>query len=61
MPNEINEDDGVILQNRSYGKPFLLLQASPNAIHRYMVPADKSQNNSSYALLVPFSLKESNI
>nr|CAD2167717.1 unnamed protein product [Meloidogyne enterolobii] len=60
MPNEINEDDGVILQNSSYGKPFLLLQASPNAIHRYMVPADRTQNNS-YALLVPFNLKESNI
>ncbi|CAK5123796.1 unnamed protein product [Meloidogyne enterolobii] len=73
MPNEINEDDGVILQNSSYGKPFLLLQASPNAIHRflnhfkfltfifsYMVPADRTQNNS-YALLVPLNLKESNI
>ena len=36
MPNEINEEDGLILQNRSYGKPFLLLQASPNAIHRFI-------------------------
>jgi hypothetical protein len=59
MPNEINDDDGIIVQNRGYGKPFLLLHTSPNAIHRYMVPAEERRN--SYAVLVPFILKESNI
>lgn len=59
MPNEINDDDGMIVQNKGYGKPFLLFHTSPNAIHRYMVPVEESSN--SYAVIVPFILKESNI
>jgi hypothetical protein len=59
MPNEINDDDGMILQNRGYGKPFLLPHTSPNAIHRYMVPVE--DKDYSYAIILPFILKESNI
>ncbi|KAL3102144.1 hypothetical protein niasHS_003553 [Heterodera schachtii] len=59
LPGDISDNDGLILQNRSYGKPFLLLQTSPNAIHRYTMPAEDARN--AYAILVPFILKETNI
>uniref|UniRef100_A0A0N5A336 Potassium channel subfamily K member 18 n=1 Tax=Parastrongyloides trichosuri TaxID=131310 RepID=A0A0N5A336_PARTI len=61
LPNDITDTDGYIVQNKSYDKPVTKqlkhINASPNIIHRLLIPSNKNAS----VLYVPFVLKESDI
>uniref|UniRef100_A0A0N5ALA9 Ion channel n=1 Tax=Syphacia muris TaxID=451379 RepID=A0A0N5ALA9_9BILA len=60
LPDELTENDGYIVQNKSYDKPglkkFVLLRRSPNAIKRVLVPSKGDR-----IIIVPFLLKETKV
>ncbi|KAI6174743.1 TWiK family of potassium channels protein 7 [Aphelenchoides fujianensis] len=62
LPDEINETEGYIVQNRDYEKQvtkqFLQQQRSPNTIHRFIRRPGRPD---AAPALMPFVLKESNI
>uniref|UniRef100_A0AC35TYE8 Potassium channel subfamily K member 18 n=1 Tax=Rhabditophanes sp. KR3021 TaxID=114890 RepID=A0AC35TYE8_9BILA len=61
LPGEITDNEGYIVQNKSYDKPITKqlkqMAASPNFIHRLLVPSRKGGS----VLYVPFVLKETDI